>query len=173
VRDFAKVSQGELLQVSIVFLDFDGVLTDNTVMVDSDGRESVVCWRGDGIGIQQVSSLKIPVCVISTEVNSVVDHRARKLKINFEKGIKDKALAIESICARLNLSERTALFLGNDVNDIPGLKIVGLPLGVADLHENVKPHVRYVTKNPGGRGAVREVCDALLAAHAGKRVSKS
>lgn len=152
----------ELLRATgALFLDFDGVLTDNRVLVSGDGTESVFCWRGDGIGIERVKTLGIRVFIISTEVNEIVRVRASKLEIPAYHGIVNKAEVVRSICDRENIAINKTLFIGNDANDIPAFKIVRIPVGVADISEEAKTYVNFMTEKRGGRGAVREICDAL------------
>lgn len=157
----------EILQATAaLFLDFDGVLTDNRVFVSGDGTESVVCWRGDGMGIERVKMLGIGVFVISTESNEIVRARASKLDIPAYSGIADKAKAVRLICDRENIAIDNTIFIGNDINDIPAFKVVRIPVGVADISDEAKTFVNFVTEKCGGRGAVRELCDVIYRAHA-------
>ena len=145
--------------VRLVAFDFDGVFTDNSVYVSQDGTESVRCHRGDGIGLRKLEQLGIDTIIISTEVNPVVSVRSEKLKIRCVQGIDDKAQALQDIANDMSLELGQIAFVGNDVNDLSGLKIVGLPIVVQDAHADVIPHAKYRTETPGGYGAVREVCD--------------
>jgi len=150
--------------IRLLLLDFDGVLTDNHVFVLEDGREAVRCSRFDGIGLRRLERAGIEAVIVSTEVNPVVGARAAKLKIGCRQGLSDKVAAAETLLAERDLDFAACAFVGNDVNDIPLLHRVGLPLGVADAHPDVWPYVRWLTGRPGGSGAVREVCDAFGAA---------
>lgn len=159
---------GKLLaDIRLVALDFDGVLTDNTVYVTQDGVESVRCWRGDGIGITRIRGEGVHVLIISTEVNPVVTVRAKKLKISCRQGVEDKATAILDTCMELGVDPLQAVFIGNDINDVPAFKVVGLPIAVADAYPEIFPHVLHRTVKFGGRGAVREVCDLIIHAKRG------
>lgn len=142
--------------------DFDGVFTDNMVYVLEDGREAVRCSRGDGMGITLLRKAGFPMIIISTEANPVVTVRAKKLKMECIQNCDNKRIALEEIVARMGISLEQVAFMGNDVNDLPCLSIAGLPIVVADAHEDVIPAARYVTKAAGGNGAVREVCDLFL-----------
>lgn len=150
-------------RVRALILDFDGVLTDNTVTVTSDGVESVTCWRGDGIGTAAVQAAGIPVVVLSKERDAVVGVRCRKLRLPFHQGVDDKLPRLLEILAGLRVDAECAAYLGNDVNDIQCLRHVGLPIVVADAHPDTFATAAYVTRAGGGRGAVREVCDLILA----------
>ena len=145
--------------IRLVAFDFDGVFTDNSVFVFEDGREAVRCMRSDGMGIGKLKALGLAVVVVSTEVNPVVQARSRKLVIKCINGCNDKLAVINELAAEAGISLEQIAFVGNDVNDLPCLTTVGLPIVVQDAHPDVVPYASYQTKIPGGYGAVREVCD--------------
>jgi len=149
--------------IRLVAFDFDGVFTDNAVYVNQDGTEAVRCVRSDGIGLQTLAALGVATVVISTETNPVVGARSRKLSLRCIQGCDDKLAALESVLAELGLTRGEAAFVGNDINDLECLKAVGLPIVVADAHDDVVAHAVYRTKTRGGHGAVREVCDLIAA----------
>jgi len=146
----------------MVVFDFDGVFTDNTVYTTEDGAESVRCWRSDGLGIAKLKNIGIHIEIISTEVNPVVSVRANKLKISCTQGVNDKASTIMALCNKLKISAQQIMFVGNDINDIPAFKSVGMPVAVADAYSEVDPYILFRTKKPGGFGAVREICDMIV-----------
>ena len=146
-------------KIRLVAFDFDGVFTDNMVYVFEDGSEAVRCSRGDGIGLQKLKRLGIEAVIISTESNPVVSARARKLKIRCMQDCSDKRKALEDIAKEKGVSLSEVAFVGNDINDLECLTKVGLPIVVNDAHQDVISIARYQTRNPGGYGAVREVCD--------------
>jgi len=148
-----------LSKIRLVAFDFDGVFTDNMVYVLEDGTEAVRCFRSDGLGLQKLEQLGIETAIISTEANPVVSARARKLKIRCVQDCRDKRAALESIAKESGISLAEVAFVGNDINDLPCLECVALPIVVQDAHPDVVSTARYQTKNPGGHGAVREVCD--------------
>jgi 3-deoxy-D-manno-octulosonate 8-phosphate phosphatase (KDO 8-P phosphatase) len=145
--------------IRLVAFDFDGVFTDNGVYVFQDGSEAVRCFRGDGIGLEKLGALGVAVAIISTETNPVVSARARKLGIPCVQGCKDKRAALDHMARAKGISLAEVAFVGNDINDLPCLTAVGLPVIVQDAHPDVIPYGRYRTTSPGGRGAVRELCD--------------
>ncbi len=151
-----------LTSVELIAFDFDGVFTDNTVYVTQDGIESVRCWRSDGLGLSRLRSCGVRTFIISTETNSVVTARANKLNMPCKQGVEDKAKAILDTCLELNISPANTMFVGNDINDIPAFKVVGIPVAVADAYPEVHSHVVYRTEKPGGFGAVREICDLVF-----------
>lgn len=154
--------ENALGSVELLILDFDGVLTDNFVYVDETGNETVCCWRSDGIGLARLRSVGVESIIVSTEKNPVVTARAKKLRIACFQGIDDKASAIEEICLKRKLDPQNVAFLGNDINDIPAFKTIGVPIAVADSYEEVWPYVKFRTTRAGGKGAVREVCDMIF-----------
>ena len=148
-------------RIRLVAFDFDGVFTDNMVYVFENGTEAVRCTRGDGIGLQKLRQIGIDTVIISTEANPVVSARARKLKIDCVQNCKDKRGVLEDRIAKMGISLDQVAFVGNDINDLACLTCVGLPIVVKDAHPEVIPVARYQTRNPGGHGAVREVCDLI------------
>jgi 3-deoxy-D-manno-octulosonate 8-phosphate phosphatase (KDO 8-P phosphatase) len=158
-----------LLTVQLIVFDFDGVFTDNTVLVSQDGSESVRCWRSDGLGLARLRSIGVQSFIISTETNPVVSARARKLNVPYKQGVKDKADVILSTCDELRVDPLQAMFVGNDINDIPAFKSIGFPVGVADAYPEIYPYIVYRTQRPGGFGAVREICDLVYSANQSHR----
>jgi 3-deoxy-D-manno-octulosonate 8-phosphate phosphatase (KDO 8-P phosphatase) len=127
--------------------------------VFEDGSEAVRCFRGDGIGLQKLQRLGIEAMILSTETNTVVSARARKLKIRCLQDCQDKRTELESIVRKMGISLAEVAFVGNDINDHACLACVGLPIVVQDAHPDIIPLGLYRTKKPGGHGAIREICD--------------
>jgi 3-deoxy-D-manno-octulosonate 8-phosphate phosphatase (KDO 8-P phosphatase) len=150
-------------RVKLVGLDFDGVMTDNTVYVFQDGREAVRCSRFEGYGLRRLIAAGAEPIIISTEVNAVVTARANKLKIACIQNVPDKVAAMSKLMAERGLDWSDVAFLGNDINDLAVLRRVGLSGVVSDAHECVLGESFFVTRRKGGDGAVREFCDALAA----------
>jgi len=155
------ISEAQLSNVRLVVFDFDGVFTDNCVIINQFGEESVKCWRSDGLGLSRLSSLGIEILILSTETNLVVQKRSEKLNVPCLYGVDDKAAAIEKYCIKQGIELENTVFVGNDINDITAFKIVGLPIGVADSYPEVIDYVIFQSKKPGGFGAVREICDLI------------
>ena len=143
-------------------MDFDGVLTDNYVYTSSDGSESVACSKLDSQGLALIRKLPVFTCVISSETNNVVSLRCQKLQLPSFTAVNDKGHLIKKIAAEHSFSLDQTIYLGNDVNDMPALDLVGFPVCVADSHQSLLSKSYYQTNCPGGRGAVREVCDIIL-----------
>jgi YrbI family 3-deoxy-D-manno-octulosonate 8-phosphate phosphatase len=146
-------------RIRLIAFDFDGVFTDNMVYVFENGTEAVRCFRSDGIGLHKLKKLGIDTVIISTEANPVVSARARKLKIHCIQDCQDKRAALEDIAREKNITLQEVAFVGNDINDLPCLECVALPIVVQDAYPDVLPIARFQTKRPGGHGAVREICD--------------
>jgi YrbI family 3-deoxy-D-manno-octulosonate 8-phosphate phosphatase len=153
-----------LAAVDLLVLDFDGVMTDNRVLVGQDGTESVWCHRGDGWGIARLKERGMRIVVISTEANPVVGARCRKLGLDFVQACDDKLSALRELAGSLGLGPERVAYVGNDVNDLDCLRWVGTPIAVADAVPEVRPVARLTTTQPGGHGAVREVADWFIAA---------
>ena len=147
--------------IRLVAFDFDGVFTDDMVYVLEDGREAVRCFRGDGIGLQKLADLGIESVIISTESNPVVAARAAKLKIHCIQNVADKRAVLEDIAGDLGIGLSEVAFVRNDINDLPLLRCVGLPVVVRNAHPDVVRYAVYQTRRSGGQGAVREVCDLV------------
>jgi YrbI family 3-deoxy-D-manno-octulosonate 8-phosphate phosphatase len=148
--------------IKLLALDFDGVMTDDRVLVDETGREAVWCKRGDGMGIAMVKAEGIPVVVISTEENQVVQARCNKLKITCFHGCEDKLSVLKQVAENHQLEAQAIAYVGNDVNDLQCLNWVGLSIAVADAVDEVIAVADIVTEIKGGHGAVREICNALV-----------
>ena len=157
--------------IRLIAFDFDGVFTDNMVYVFENGFEAVRCYRSDGIGLKKLAKLGIDSVIISTEANPVVSARARKLKIRCVQDCQDKRTALEKIAKEKRISLAEVAFVGNDINDLPCLKCVALPIVVKDAYWDVVSIALYQTKNPGGHGAVREVCDLFERTLTAERLS--
>jgi len=150
-------------KVSLVVMDFDGVLTDNLVYVDENGGEKVASSRGDSMGIRLVrEALPIDFLVISTEVNPVVSARCNKLNLEVHQGIKDKVAVLSNVLQQKGIPAEEVVFIGNDVNDLGCLQLAGYAVVPADAEPGVKRYADLVLTRKGGRGAVREFCDTLL-----------
>jgi YrbI family 3-deoxy-D-manno-octulosonate 8-phosphate phosphatase len=150
-------------RVRLLGIDFDGVMTDNTVYVFEDGREAVRCSRLEGYGLRRLIAAGAEPVIVSTEANGVVGARADKLNIACIQNVPDKVAAMERLLRERGLDWREAAFIGNDVNDLDVLGRVGLAVVVADAHECVCIGGVFRTARRGGDGAVRELCDAIAA----------
>lgn len=153
--------------VSALVFDFDGVMTNNQVTVDQEGRESVVANRSDGMGIELLrEKTSIRMLVISTETNPVVRQRCAKLGLECLSGVSSKDLVLQKWLGETGIDPTECIFVGNDINDLPAMGIVGFSAAPADAEEPVRRAANLVLSRMGGNGAVRELAD-LLIDHAG------
>lgn len=150
-----------LSDVGAIVFDFDGVFTDNRVIICEDGKEYVVCNRSDGIGLELIRSIKIPMIIISSEKNSVVKMRAKKLKLEVKYGVVNKKIELKKFARKNNLNLSKIVYLGNDINDLDCMRIVGYPIAVFDAERKIRAISCLVLKNKGGKGAVRELCEII------------
>ncbi|MFF8917997.1 cytidylyltransferase domain-containing protein [Streptomyces sp. NPDC015032] len=148
--------------IDAVVLDFDGTQTDDRVLIDADGHETVAVHRGDGLGIAALRKAGMPLLILSTEQNPVVAARAHKLRIPVLHGIDRKDLALKQWCDEQSVAPERVLYVGNDVNDLPCFALAGWPVAVASAHDSVRAAARAVTTTPGGFGAIREIAAWLL-----------
>ena len=147
--------------VRLIVYDFDGVMTDNKVIISEDGKESVVVNRSDGLAISKIREMKIPQLIVSSEINKIVKIRARKLNIPVLSGVKDKKDVIISYCNRKNIDLKKVIFVGNDISDSEVMKIVGYPIAPQDAYKIIKGKAMIITKTKGGEGVIREIYDIL------------
>lgn len=150
-------------RIELVVFDFDGVMTDNTVAVTGTGEEAVRCHRGDGWGIARLREAGVRMLVLSTEANSVVAARCTKLRLPCCQNVGNKAAFLARFLSEDDINPAHVVYLANDVNDLGCLNLVGIPVVVADAHRDAVAAAKLVLSRPGGQGAVRELCDLLLA----------
>ena len=141
----------------MILFDFDGVLTDNRVWVTQDGTEAVCCNRADGLGFDLLRDAGIRCVIVSTEANSVVAQRARKLGVPVVQSVADKSVAVRTICRDQGVNLAQVAFVGNDLNDLPALRIVGKKLCPCDAAPEVRAICDHVLRTRGGAGVVREI----------------
>ncbi len=142
--------------------DFDGVFTDNGVIVNQEGVESVACSRGDGMGFDLLRKTGLPMIVLSKEPNPVVAARCRKLKLECVQGLNTKIGHLRDWMERHGLRKEEVVYLGNDVNDLECMAEVGCPVAVGDAHPKALAAARIVLENHGGKGAIRELADLVI-----------
>ncbi|MBI3832376.1 MAG: SIS domain-containing protein [Planctomycetes bacterium] len=160
-------------RLALVVFDFDGVMTDNGVLVHEGRQEAVRCNRSDGWGIGLMRKARVPMMVLSTEENSVVAARCGKLKLACHQGVKDKGAYLEAYLKGERIPPAEVVYVGNDGNDLGCLERVGLPVVVADAHPSVLGVAKLVLSKPGGHAAVRELCDTVLARLDAKKLKLS
>jgi len=151
-----------LNQIKAVIFDFDGVFTDNRVIVSTTGEEFVICDRGDGMGTNLLAAAGIKMLILSKEKNAVVTSRGKKLNIEVIQGCDDKLPELIQWLQKNNVDAQQAAYIGNDINDLECLKHVGVAVIPADAHYSVIDTATWILQHNGGRGAIRECADVLL-----------
>ena len=165
-KDLAQIGWKERAkEIRLLLLDVDGVLTDGRIVYDGRGRELKSFDIKDGQGIRLLQQAELKVGILSGRRSSAVRLRARELGIEIlHQKAQDKAKTLEEILQKNKIRTEQICFMGDDLLDLPVLLRVGFAVAVADAVEEVKANAHYVTHHPGGRGAVREICELILKA---------
>lgn len=151
--------------IKLLICDVDGVMTDGGLYFGDNGLEYKAFHSRDGLGIKMLQRSGIPLAVITARTSDVVKHRMKNLNIDLVfQGQLNKTQAFEGLCQNLNLRTEQVAYVGDDLVDMPVMKKVGLSIAVADAHERVRQHADWITQHAGGHGAVRDVCELLMAA---------
>ena len=147
----------------LVITDIDGVWTDGGMYYTAEGDVMKRFSVKDGWGVILLLELDIPVAIMTGENTQIVQKRADKLKIDYcYLGVKDKVEQAEELCRELGISLSEVAFIGDDLNDLPLLRLVGYSASPSNTPEYVKREVKYVTAAHGGYGAFREFVEKLL-----------
>ena len=149
-------------EIKLICYDFDGIMTDNKVYIDQEGREMVKVNRADGLGVSEIKKLGLDQMIISTEKNPVVSVRSRKLNLSCLQGVSDKSKALKEYCKNNNISLDEVAYVGNDINDLEVMELVGITFCPADAHSSIKNISDHILSSKGGEGVVREIFDHLI-----------
>ena len=161
-------------KIKIFIMDVDGVLTDGSLYFDSQGNEVKAFNIHDGHGIKMLQQKGIKTAIISGRSSQAVDTRARELSIEeCHQGVEDKLKVYESLLKKNKLKDEQAAFIGDDLPDLPVLNKAGFSISVSNAVDPVKDQVDWVTRKPGGYGAVREAADFILSALEGASKDRS
>jgi len=153
----------KIKKIKLLTMDVDGVLTDGRVFFDLKGGELKAFCFQDIMGISRLKKKGISVALISGEDNPIIDNFAKKMKIDsVYKHCKEKDRALLEICDHYEIELSNVAYMGDDINDIPALKIAGLAIGVPNGWDGISNFVHYYTKKSGGDGAVREICELII-----------
>ena len=150
-----------LKDIKLIVYDFDGVMTDNRVVVHEDGMESVIVNRADGLGVNIIKEIGIPQMILSTETSSVVEARAKKLGIPMIQGVGDKKKVLAAYCKENKINPNNILYVGNDINDKEVMGIIGYPVAPSDAHLDIKKLAKHTLETKGGYGVVKELAEIL------------
>jgi 3-deoxy-D-manno-octulosonate 8-phosphate phosphatase (KDO 8-P phosphatase) len=150
-------------KIDLLVMDVDGVLTDGRIIYSESGELIKSFDVTDGTGLKYWHRLGKQSAIISGREPPVVLKRAQELGIaHVFQGVKDKAAVLERLFASLKLEPSRAAYVGDDLMDIPAMRMVGFPVAVATARPEVLAAAEYVTRAEGGRGAVREVVELML-----------
>jgi len=159
-------------RIEFLLLDVDGVMTDGTIYIDADGRETKAFNIYDGSGIHMIRKAGVRVGIITGRQSAIVDYRAQELGIaEVHQRVLDKIKVYDELLRKYDLQDFQMAYIGDDVIDLPILERAGLSVAVPNAHPDVKRRVDWVTQKAGGSGAVREVTDLLLTARTSQRRS--
>lgn len=158
--DITKIANN----IKLLILDVDGVLTDGSIILDNRGNEYKSFHVRDGHGIKMLLNSGIVVALITGRESKVVQRRAQELGIRevYQKCF-NKVTAYRTLIEKYSLSDKEVAYMGDDIVDVPVMKKVGMPITVADADRRIRKYSVLTTKNGGGRGAVREITDLILA----------
>lgn len=150
--------------IKLIISDFDGVVTDNAVITDQDGKESVLASRSDSMHIKTLKEKGIDFMILSSELNNVVQARAKKMGVEAIHGVgmQAKGNVMRQILEEKNIKAEEVIYVGNDLNDLPCFEIAGWSVAVADAYPEVIRAADFVLTKNGGHGAIRELCEIVL-----------
>ncbi len=154
---YKKSKTLNLKDIQLIVYDFDGVMTDNRVILGEDGKESVIVNRSDGMAIEILRKSGIRQIIISKEKNNIVKIRAKKLSIPAFNGVDNKKNSLLSYCKKNRIDVKKTLYVGNDINDLVAMEITGYtacPLDAADEIKNIADIILHVN---GGTGVIRNL----------------
>ena len=147
----------------LVITDIDGVWTDGGMYYDQTGNEWKKFNTSDSAGVLFLNLLNIPLAIITGEDTEIVRRRAEKLKIKHVfMGVKDKVTVAKELCKKLDIQLEDVAYIGDDINDILLLRLVGFSAAPANAPTYVQSEVNFVTKTKGGDGAFREFVEKML-----------
>jgi 3-deoxy-D-manno-octulosonate 8-phosphate phosphatase (KDO 8-P phosphatase) len=169
-----KPSKARLAKIRMIIFDFDGVLTDNYVLIGESGERFKRFWVPDGVGIFTAHLEGIKFAIVTGNGDRTTKVRAEFLRIDeVYQAVRDKAIPYEEIKQKYDLKDTECLFIGDDMPDYPIFERVGIGVAPCDAHPTIRGIAAWVGKSPGGRGIVREAIDAVLAARGYNWTAKS
>jgi len=151
--------------IKVIIYDFDGVMTNNKVLVSSDGIESVFCNRSDGLAVSEIKKADIHQCIISTETNHVVKKRAEKLGIPCIQGVADKKSILLEYVKNNDFKLKSVAYVGNDINDLEAMKLAAIKIAPKDAVSEVLAISDIITEARGGNGVIYEIYKKYISKH--------
>jgi len=158
--------EDQLRKIRLIIFDVDGVLTDGSLYLDDEGREYKAFHSRDGLGMKMLLAKGIILAIVTGRKSRLVEKRARDLGITeVYQGIKDKLAVFKTLKEKFHLGDDETACVGDDIPELEIFQRAGIAFTVSDAHERMKEEADYVTRLPGGRGAVREITDLIMKAH--------
>ena len=149
--------------IKLVVFDVDGVLTDGRLYLGDDGTEFKAFHVRDGHGLKLLRDAGIKVAALSGRRSSAVARRLDELQVDrYRQGCQHKDQDLRELLQHFGVDPKATAYLGDDVIDLPAMRLAGLPVAVADAHPAVLAAARWATMRAGGRGAARELCDLII-----------
>lgn len=159
------VSAEQWAEVKLLVCDVDGVLTDGTVLYGAQGELAKPFYIRDGMGLRLLEAAGVRVAIITSEDSPVVSGRVKKLLLSaYRPGMKRKGDALRAVMAEFGVTPEQTAYVGDDVNDAEAFEIAGIPCAPGDASDFALERAKYVAKQSGGKGAVREIADLILKA---------
>ena len=153
-------------KIKLFVCDVDGVFSDGRIYLGNDGEELKAFHTKDGFGLKAIMQQGIDVAIITGRQSNIVENRMSALGIkHIFQGKDDKLTVYQHLLEKLNLTPEETAYIGDDVVDLPVIKIAGLGIAVNDAHPIVSQQADLITTVKGGFGAVREICDLFLQCH--------
>lgn len=154
--------------VQLAAFDIDGTLTDGRIIIGDNGELAKAFSVRDGLGLRLLMDAGIQVAIITARESKIVTRRCEELRIDHVlQGVKDKASALTTLADNLNIAIENTAFMGDDLPDLPALRVAGLAACVGDAVTEVKAHCHWVSAVPGGHGAARDFAQYILMARGG------
>jgi 3-deoxy-D-manno-octulosonate 8-phosphate phosphatase (KDO 8-P phosphatase) len=162
VDNLSKKIKEKCLKIKLVLSDVDGVITDGGMYYTESGEEFKKFNTRDGMGVELLQKNKIDTIFITKENSKISRARAKKLNSQIYFGIENKEKKLKEICKKLNVDPLNIAYIGDDVNDVSIMKLVGFSASPNDGVYEVKKIVNYICENKGGNGAFREFADLII-----------
>ena len=165
IKNAQFISRNFAREIKALVMDFDGVLTDNKVIVNEDGSESVICSRDDGYAIEKIKELGIITLILTREENNVVIARARKLNTEIIKGEKEKLETLKKWCLKNYIFPEGLAYIGNDLPDLECLEYAKFSFCPSDAFVIVRKKAEFILSKKGGDGCIREILEDYILAN--------
>ena len=162
IQEKSMPSRESLQSIKAIVFDFDGVMTDDQVYITETGEEMVMASRSDGMGISALKNAGLKLLILSKERNRVVARRAEKLQIEVIQACDNKLEALTEWLSKNQLPLSQCAYVGNDINDLQCMQAVKLAIAPIDAHPQATQAAHWRLTRAGGKGAIRELSDAII-----------